>query len=313
MNEAEQLGAELRTARLARDLPVPQIEKVLKIRAKFIEAMEEGRFEALPSIPHARGFLEVYARHLGLNAASFVQWFDSIHNQNGKETRSGKHRTTQSLPIQAVNVDSDDVEPVKQLARRRTTPAPRYDDQPERRGSRLSRFATVLIGLVALVILGGVAFFSIGGTSLLQGSGDRGDVPFDTLPTLVTPTFTPSATVPIRPSPLPNLRATLPPNPTSIAVQLEITARGWLRVTVDGQIRYQGAPAPQTILQYEGRLIQIRSANGIGVNVTLNSEALGALGARGEIVDRAYSLESVLAGTAVVPTQTIAVVESPTP
>jgi Helix-turn-helix domain len=61
-----QVGQALRKARTERGIELSEVERVTKIRIKFLRAMEEDRWEALPAPVYARSFLTTYARFLGL-------------------------------------------------------------------------------------------------------------------------------------------------------------------------------------------------------------------------------------------------------
>src|SRR5919202_819502 len=56
-----QIGASLRQARLARGLDLPMAEKATRIRLKYLQALEEERFDVLPADAYAKGFLREYA------------------------------------------------------------------------------------------------------------------------------------------------------------------------------------------------------------------------------------------------------------
>jgi cytoskeleton protein RodZ len=61
-------GARLRRARRARRLDLARASADTCIKARYLEALEEGAGpEAFPGIPYARGFLREYARYLGLD------------------------------------------------------------------------------------------------------------------------------------------------------------------------------------------------------------------------------------------------------
>lgn len=62
------VGPTLRAAREAKNLSLEQVEQATRIRIKFLEALEDDDFGALPSMPQARGFLRNYAQFLGLDA-----------------------------------------------------------------------------------------------------------------------------------------------------------------------------------------------------------------------------------------------------
>jgi hypothetical protein len=69
---APELGQRLREARIERGIELSEAERATKIRTKFLRAMEEDRWEALPAPAYARGFLSTYARFLGLDDAALV-------------------------------------------------------------------------------------------------------------------------------------------------------------------------------------------------------------------------------------------------
>ena len=66
------VGAELASARAALGLSIADVAQQLKVAARQIEAMEQERFEALPSGTFARGMVRSYARLLKLDAEKLV-------------------------------------------------------------------------------------------------------------------------------------------------------------------------------------------------------------------------------------------------
>jgi hypothetical protein len=72
-----EIGNSLREARLRRDVEFAQAEQVTKIRGKYLRALEEERFELLPSETYVKGFLRTYADYLGLDGQLYVDEFNS--------------------------------------------------------------------------------------------------------------------------------------------------------------------------------------------------------------------------------------------
>lgn len=70
--EAESVGAELRAARLRRSEDIRGIAQCLRIRRDQLEALEEGRGDALPARAYAVGFVRSYAEYLGLDSHHVV-------------------------------------------------------------------------------------------------------------------------------------------------------------------------------------------------------------------------------------------------
>jgi cytoskeleton protein RodZ len=61
------VGRLLRDQREARGLSVEDVEKQIRIRHAYIEAIEEGRFDLLPGAAYIPAFLRNYAQHVGLD------------------------------------------------------------------------------------------------------------------------------------------------------------------------------------------------------------------------------------------------------
>ncbi len=71
-NAAAGLGALLREARVAAGLEIGALAVELRMRKSQIEAIEEGRFEALPGPGYAVGFVRSYANAIGLDPDDVV-------------------------------------------------------------------------------------------------------------------------------------------------------------------------------------------------------------------------------------------------
>jgi cytoskeleton protein RodZ len=72
-----EIGASLREARIRQDLDFPALETSTKIRGKYLQALEEERFEVLPGETYIKGFLRTYAETLGLDGQLYVDEFNS--------------------------------------------------------------------------------------------------------------------------------------------------------------------------------------------------------------------------------------------
>ena len=80
------VGEILKRIRVEKNLELEDIEKVLKIRKKYLIAMEENAWEKLPSLPYIKGFLRNYSNHLGLKPEEMVAIF---RRQFSLQDRSG--------------------------------------------------------------------------------------------------------------------------------------------------------------------------------------------------------------------------------
>ena len=66
------LGSSLASARLARGLDLRDAERETCIRARYLTALEDENFDALPGDAYATHFLRSYASFLGLDADAYV-------------------------------------------------------------------------------------------------------------------------------------------------------------------------------------------------------------------------------------------------
>src|SRR5215469_10570319 len=69
------LGHLLHQKRLARRLTLEDVAQDLKIKSKFLAAIEKGEYNKLPSPAYAQGFVRNYAAYLGLSKAETTMLF----------------------------------------------------------------------------------------------------------------------------------------------------------------------------------------------------------------------------------------------
>jgi cytoskeletal protein RodZ len=71
-----EIGASLRDAREKRGLSREAVQLTLRIRERYLGALEDERWELLPGEAYAKGFLFTYAEHLGLNGTLYVDEYN---------------------------------------------------------------------------------------------------------------------------------------------------------------------------------------------------------------------------------------------
>lgn len=71
-HEAPSFGAWLRSQRKIREVPLGEIADATKISIRYLEALEQDRFDVLPASVFAKGFLREYARFVGLDPDEVV-------------------------------------------------------------------------------------------------------------------------------------------------------------------------------------------------------------------------------------------------
>ncbi len=313
LSDAETLGSELREARQGRELSLDQVEQQIRIRAKFLEALEQGNYAALPSAVQARGFLRNYARFLGLDPELMVSRYDeALQGGRRRGRRGGDPKRQTQAPAPAI------LAPGTVPPARRTQPAqavapaafptasavPRADRPP-----RPSWLRTLAIGVVVLALLAVALIFGSQWLQAILSQNNFNNPILNPLPRDASPTSQPAVatqavtTTPVRPTPLPNPNATtaVPAQTGPVAVQLQIVERTWLRVIVDDEVKFMGSAAPGTVMQYQGSNVQVRVANAVGVHAVVNGQDLGILGARGQIIDQTFTANGTVQPSATPP------------
>jgi hypothetical protein len=71
-----EIGSSLRAAREHQGLELSAIERETRIRTKYLQALEDERFDLLPGTAYVKGFLRTYADFLGLNGVRFVDEYN---------------------------------------------------------------------------------------------------------------------------------------------------------------------------------------------------------------------------------------------
>jgi hypothetical protein len=72
-----EIGTSLREARERQGIDLHQAELAVKVRAKYLRALEDEQFDVLPGQTYVRGFLRAYADFLGLDGQIYVDEYTS--------------------------------------------------------------------------------------------------------------------------------------------------------------------------------------------------------------------------------------------
>ena len=108
-----EIGNSLREARLRRQIEFAEAEHGTKIRGKYLRALEDERFELLPSHTYVKGFLRSYAEYLGLDGQLYVDEYNSRYvigeedaplrarRVPGRESAAGRAARVEHRPARA--------------------------------------------------------------------------------------------------------------------------------------------------------------------------------------------------------------------
>lgn len=269
----ETLGVWLRRAREAQERTLEEAEKVTRVRARFLKALETGDLAVFPGGDvQIRGFLRIYARYLGLSPDEALTRFGAERGAAKPASPSASGTSLSQSP-------------------RLTSPSP----------PRWISLETLLVAGIVLILL---TVLAAGGWYVMR----RERVGEKAVATATMPAST-SSSLPFTPAPTqlsPLVTPTLPTNSEDeVAVKLEAAEHVWGRVTVDGKVAFEGILAPEQVETWFGQeAVVVESGNGAGLMVTVNGQLQGALCGRGEICRRAWGPEGEMAVDSLTPTST---------
>lgn len=300
----EELGTILRETRQARGLTIDDVAQVTRIRPRYLAALEEERYDVLPTPVHVRGFLRNYALFLNLEPGPLIE-------------RYGASRSAVTdIPLDKL------VRPA--LDKPAPPPPETLEDEVEAepvfyRPAGISVRAPVwfsrdlLIGVFVLAVL---VFFVIwvGSRFVLPALDRTGETETpvaesETVPSAVAAISGPAVASATPSVPSVTLTPTSPPIFSSVQLQVEILERSWVSVDVDGEVVQEGMVQAGELFAWDAvDLVKLRTGNGAGVSVTLNGQELGPLGGRGEVVEKIWGLSGEIAPT---PLPALSVTELP--
>jgi len=80
-----QIGDSLREARTRRGLTAADVHKAIRIRERYLTALEEERWDMLPGEAYSKGFLRTYSEHLGLDSQLYIDEYNARIARNDEE------------------------------------------------------------------------------------------------------------------------------------------------------------------------------------------------------------------------------------
>lgn len=297
----DELGTLLREAREARGVTLADAQEATKINSRYLEALEDGNYDILPSEVHVRGYLRNYSRYLRLDPKPLLDRYEL----NRDNRRSAEPE----------NEPEDDLSALGPL------------DAPEEQvffdpvnvdigGGRRSDSGSGLRIIIIVALLLSIAIVAIRFVPMLSGNGDGNesltagieemvsgltnsqepaaeatdDLPAVQTPSAVITSTSRNAAAVVLPTPTAT-RPTLPATMETIQMRLDVTERTWMRVTVDGEVVFEGLArrGDEPYVWEALQEAQLLTGNAIGVFVTINDVPLGKLGGRGEVVDETWT------------------------
>ncbi len=264
-------GFRLRAAREARGLSYQDVEAVTRIRARYLEALETGRYDVMPGgEAQVRGFLRRYAAFLNIPPEEIIALYE-------RKTRR------EAIPPSPVPAPTPS-------AALRPSPAPAVRPTSPELLSRRRMPTLALLGLLVLIgaIALGAVWLATHPEQIFPGSRPT--------PTAGTPrpALFPSPMVTATPAlptsvPTPAPTPTFPVSTSGVTLTLEAQEHVWVRVTVDGFTAFEGMLSPDSPQTWVGQeMVIVETGNGAGVVAIVNGQSQGPLCGRGEVCTRGW-------------------------
>jgi cytoskeleton protein RodZ len=273
----KEIGADLRRRRELLSLHVDEVERSTHVRAHYLEALENGTMDALPSTVQTRGMLSNYATFLDLDVDTLLLRYADALQARHREKNPQRPARDPGQPIVA-NI-------------------------PPMRGFIAG---DMIFGVGIAVLLIGFSIWGVNRVMLLQSMQEiQPTAPSISDVLLASPDpslFTPTATLlPADSFAEATVTIVIPTQNLNVSVQVNLVAveRTYMRVIVDGTEVFNGRVVPGTAYPFEAEdQIEVIVGSGAAIRIVYNGRDLGLLGGLGQVVNNIYRADEIITPTA---------------
>jgi cytoskeleton protein RodZ len=285
-----EIGIELRQRRELLSLHLDEVERNTHVKAHYLDALEKGAMDELPSTVQTRGMLSNYATFLDLDSDVLLLRYADALQARHRERNPQKTARKAGEPIIA-NIPS----------------------------MRSFIAGDMIFGIGIAVLLVGFSIWGVSRVLTIQSQREvQPAAPSISDVLLASPdpsqfTATPgilSAQIPGEAT----VTIVIPTQDADVSVQVNLIAaeRTYMRVTVDGEELFNGRVVPGTAYPFQAEAqIEVLVGSGAAIRTVYNGRDLGLMGTFGQVVNNIYLPEEIITPTAL-PSPTIASTVSPT-
>ncbi|HSO11605.1 MAG TPA: RodZ domain-containing protein [Anaerolineales bacterium] len=289
----KEIGAGLRHRRETLSLHLEEVERNTRVKAHYLEALELGAMDRLPSTVQTRGMLSNYASFLDMDVDVVLLRFADA--------------------LQARHRERNPQRPVREPGQ------PILSNMPALRNFIAG---DMIFGIGMAVLLVGFVIWGINRVLTLQSleeiqptAPSISDVllasPDPSLFT-TTPTFLPVESFLDEATPT----ISIPTVNINVSVQVNLVAveRTYVRVIVDGEVVFEGRVIPGNAYLFEAEeQVEVLVGSGAAIRIAYNGRDLGLMGTFGQIVNNIYRADEIITPTGLpLPTPTNTAPPSPT-
>ncbi len=302
-----QVGQNLTEQRELLGLSLEDVERHTHLRTRYLQALEAGNLDGLPSPVQGRGMLKNYADFLGLDPDPLLLTF-----ADGLQAGLSERRPETSKLYSADQPPTPQQEP------------------------KLRRFLNRDIFIGSFVVLFLLAFGVWGGLQIAE----LRNAPQEVIPTppSIAEVLLPTPTATVQPTPTATVLAAIDveaiitpdqPNPNAgvtpialigpVRLQVIVRERAFMRIVVDDEVEFNGRVLAGSVYAFAGQeLIEIVTGSGSALQISHNEQDVGVLGTYGEAVNFVITVDGVQTPTPTITptttaTPTIEVTPTPNP
>ncbi len=92
-------GQMLQAAREEKRWSLTHTEEITKIRVRYIQALEEEKYEILPGTTYVKGYLRTYAKQLGLNSNEIIDLYNASAKPEPSPILASDNKMVKVLPL----------------------------------------------------------------------------------------------------------------------------------------------------------------------------------------------------------------------
>ena len=297
----KEIGDELRKRRELLSLHLEEVERNTHVKAHYLDALEKGAMENLPSTVQTRGMLSNYATFLDLDVDVLLLRYADALQARHREKNPQKTLRKPGQPISA------NLPPIRSFMA-----------------------GDMIFGIGMAILLIGFSIWGINRVAMLQSQQEeQPSAPSISDILLASPdpaSIAPTETlVLIETLDEPTATIVIPTQNLNVNVQINLVAveRTFMRVVVDEEEVFNGRVVPGTAYPFEAEeQIEILVGSGAAIRIVYNGQDLGLLGAFGQVINNLYLADEIITPTlqatptptrTVPPTSTVLATLTPVP
>jgi cytoskeletal protein RodZ len=274
----KEIGAELRERRELLSLHLDEVERNTHVKAHYLEALEKGAMDDLPSTVQTRGMLSNYATFLDMDVDALLLRFADALQARHRERNPQKRARKPGQPIVA------NMPPIRTFIA-----------------------GDIIFGIGMAVLLVGFAIWGVSRVVTIQSQQEvQPTAPSISDVLLASPD--PSqlrATETLQPVEafpgLATVTIVIPTQDVNVEVQVNLVAseRTYMRVVVDGEVAFEGRVVPGNAYPFQAESqIEVLVGSGAAIRIVYNGRDLGLMGTFGQVVSNIYTANEIITPTA---------------